>query len=130
MSRENVEIVRAGFAAWNRGDMDSFRELHHPDVILRSPADWPEPGPFIGRDAAMQQYHALRQAWDSDSAETVGDFIDAGDRVVVRYLWHTKGHGPDSRLEASCAVTLRDGKIFLFEVFRDHAEALRAAGLG
>ena len=129
MSQENVEIVRRGFEAWNRGDMHAFRELHHPDVILRSPADWPEPGPFVGLEAAMQQYQQLRQAWDADSAEPISDFIDAGDRVVVRYLWHTKGHGPDSVLEASCVVTMRDGKIFLFEVFRDHAEALETAGL-
>ena len=25
MSQENVEVVRAGFEAWNRGDMDALR---------------------------------------------------------------------------------------------------------
>jgi ketosteroid isomerase-like protein len=129
MSQENVEIVQAGIAAWNQGDMHAFRELHHPDAILKSPEDWPEPGPFVGREAAMQQYEQLRQVWDADSVEAISDFIDAGDRVVVRYLWHTKGHGPDSSLEASFVATIRKGKIFLFEVFWDHAEALEAAGL-
>ena len=36
MSQENVEIVRAVFAAWNAGDMDSVRELYHPDAVMRS----------------------------------------------------------------------------------------------
>ena len=37
MSRENVEIVRARFEAWNAGDMDAFRDLLDPDMILRNP---------------------------------------------------------------------------------------------
>ena len=35
MSQENVEIVQAAFEAWNAGDMDAFRELYDPDVIVR-----------------------------------------------------------------------------------------------
>jgi ketosteroid isomerase-like protein len=35
MSQENVEIVRAVFAAWNAGDMDALRELYDPDVPCR-----------------------------------------------------------------------------------------------
>ena len=54
MSQENVEVVRAGFEAWNAGDMDAFREMHDPDVILRTVEDWPEPGPYVGREAVMR----------------------------------------------------------------------------
>ena len=48
MSQENVEIVRAAFAAWNAGEMDALRELHDPDVIVRALKGWPEPGPLSG----------------------------------------------------------------------------------
>jgi hypothetical protein len=34
MSQENVEVVSAGTAAWNAGDMDAFRELYDPDVQI------------------------------------------------------------------------------------------------
>jgi ketosteroid isomerase-like protein len=33
MSRENVEIVRAAYEAWNAGDMGALRELYDPDAI-------------------------------------------------------------------------------------------------
>jgi ketosteroid isomerase-like protein len=56
MSRENVEVVRAAFDAWNAGDMDAFRQLFHSDAIVRAPTGWPEPGPFVGRDAVMRQF--------------------------------------------------------------------------
>jgi ketosteroid isomerase-like protein len=39
MSQENVEVFRALFEAWNAGDMDAFRELYDPDVIMRPPKD-------------------------------------------------------------------------------------------
>jgi hypothetical protein len=51
MSRENVGVVDAMGEAWNAGDMDAFRELLSPDVIVRAPDGWPEPGPFVGREA-------------------------------------------------------------------------------
>jgi ketosteroid isomerase-like protein len=53
MSEENVEVVRAAFQAWNAGDMDAFRELQDSDVILRPVKNWPEPGPYMGREAVM-----------------------------------------------------------------------------
>jgi ketosteroid isomerase-like protein len=49
MSQENVEVVRAGFEAWNAGDMDAFGELLAPEIIMWNPEGWPEPGPFVGR---------------------------------------------------------------------------------
>jgi ketosteroid isomerase-like protein len=56
MSEENVEVVRAASQAWNAGDTDAFREMHHPDVILRPAKDWPEPGPYLGHEALMGFY--------------------------------------------------------------------------
>ena len=67
MSQENVEVVRATFEAWNAGDMDAFRELHDPDVIMRTAGGWPEPGPFVGREAVMRQFEQLRETWDADA---------------------------------------------------------------
>ena len=40
MSQENVEIVRALFEAWNAGDMEAFRELHDPHVVVRTVEGW------------------------------------------------------------------------------------------
>ena len=97
MSQENVEVVRALFEAWNAGDMDAFRELYHPDAIMRMAEDWPEPGPYFGREAIMREFEQLRQTWDGrDTAEPIGDFIDVGDRVAVRHIWRGAGQGPEA----------------------------------
>ena len=78
----------------------------------------------------MRGFGRMRETWDADGAETITDFIDAGDRVVVRFIWRGTGHGPAFGLEVTAVYTLRRGKFFLVEYFRDHAEALEAVGLG
>jgi ketosteroid isomerase-like protein len=129
MSQENVEIVRAIFDAWNAGDMDSIRELNDPAVIQRPPEGWPEPGPFMGREAVMRQLEQLRETWDTDLLEPLGDFVDAADRVVVRYRWSGTGSGPEWNPEMTGVFTVRKGKIVYQEFFWDHAEALEVLGL-
>jgi ketosteroid isomerase-like protein len=130
MSQENVEVVRAAFAAWNAGDMDAFRELSDPNVIARFPEGWPEPGPYEGREAVMRLFEQNRETWDADALiKPISNFVDAGDRVVVRQLWRGVGRGPELSLEFTVIYTFRNGRVSLLEFFWDHAEALEAVGL-
>jgi uncharacterized protein len=129
MSQENVEIVRRGFEAWNTGDMDAVRELYDPGVIWRPLDGWPEPGPYAGREAVMRQLKQMRETWDADSFELISDFIDVGDRVAVRFIWHGVGQGPESNIEGTGVYTVRKGRILGLEFFWDHAEALETLGL-
>lgn len=56
MPQQNVEVAREAIEAWNAGDMGRLRELYDPDAVMRyAVSDWPEPGPFLGRDAIMRQ---------------------------------------------------------------------------
>jgi ketosteroid isomerase-like protein len=129
MSRENVDVIRAAYDAWNAGDTDALRDFHHPDVIARYGASWPEPGPFVGRDAVVRQIEELRQTWEASEAEVISDFIDAGDRVVAEFVWHGTGHGPAFEFEGAAVYTMRNGKIFEVEYLGTLAEALEAVGL-
>ena len=129
MSQENVEIVRAAFEAWNAGDMDGARELFVTDLIMRLPEGWPEPGPYVGREAAMRFHEQLRDTWDANTLVPISDFIDAGDRVAVRYIWRGAGHGPDLNMEVTLVFTVRKGRVVFQEFFWDHAEGLEAVGL-
>jgi ketosteroid isomerase-like protein len=132
MSEENVEVVCASLDTWNAGDMDAWEDFLAPDVIWRPPLGWPEPGPFIGREATLRQVQRLREDWDADTAERIS-VIDAADRVVVRLVWSIRGgHGPQlprSEMELTCVYTVRKRKIIAFEFFWDQAEALEAVGL-
>ena len=41
MSQKNVEVIKAAVKAWNASDMDAFREVYDPDVVLRAVEAWP-----------------------------------------------------------------------------------------
>ena len=129
MSEENVETLRAYTDTWNSGDMAGVREFYDPDAIMRVAPDWPEPGPFVGRDAVMQQLSEARGAFDEDWAEIVGDPLSAGDRVIVRVNWHGTGRGPQSDMEWTLIFRIRNGRILEVEYFWDYADAVEAAGL-
>ena len=106
MSQENVEIVRRAYDAWNAVDMEAFRDMQAGDaIIVRGLDGWPEPGPFVGRDAIMRAFEQLRATWDSDTLEPVS-VIDLGDRVLVRHIWHGLGHGPGVSMEQTVLFTL------------------------
>jgi len=129
MSQENVETMRTGIDRWNAGDMAAVREALDAEIIMRTPEGWPEPGPYVGREAVLRQLEQNRAAWDTDTFEPITNFIDAADRVVVRMIWHGAGRGPDSDMEFTHVYTLRKGKIVFIEYFWDHAEALETLGL-
>ena len=112
-----------------RGGHGRPRETYDPDIILRTLEGWPEPGPFVGREAVVRWWEQIRETWDADAIEPISDFIDAGDRVAVRLIWHGTGHGPEMNMELTQVCTVRRGKILGIEHFWDHAEALEAVGL-
>jgi ketosteroid isomerase-like protein len=70
----------------------------------------------------------VRAAFDSDSLD-LSDLVAVGDRVIVRTGWHGSGRGPQSDMEWTNVITIRDGRIINVQYFWDHAEALEAAGL-
>ena len=129
MSEENVGIVRANFETWNEGRMDDFRDLFDPDVaVMRFIEEWPGTGPVLGRDAVMAFYEDVRP-WDDTTVEPISEFVDSGDQVAVRVLWRASTQGQEVGMELTIVYAVRNGKIARIEFFRDHAEALGAAGL-
>jgi hypothetical protein len=58
----------------------------------------------------MREFEQLRQTWDADALEPISDFIDAADRVVVRFIWRGVGYGPESNMELTGVYTVRNSR--------------------
>jgi ketosteroid isomerase-like protein len=129
MSQENVEVVERGIDAWNSGNVDALRELYDANVIVRSVEGWPEPGPYVGRDAVIRQWKKQREAFNADAIEVIGDYVAIGDRVAVRVIWRGAGSGPEANIELTALFTVRNGMVFATEFFWNHSDALKAVGL-
>jgi ketosteroid isomerase-like protein len=129
VSQENVEVVKGVFDAWNAGDKDRLRDMYDQNVVMQTVPDWPEPGPYVGREAVMGFFKRLRETWDSDAVEPNRGFIEVADHVLVRHTWRGQGRGPDLNMATTLIFTLRRGKVIYHEYFWDHDEALKAVGL-
>ena len=132
MSQENVEIVRGGYEAFARGDIEGVLEIMD-DGIEWAPALAPLLGvePVRGKDA-------LRSFLIEDIASGFDDFEarpksieDLGDSVLVHihYAGRGRASGVPVALEAFSLVTLRDGKTISYRDYETKEAALKAAGL-
>jgi ketosteroid isomerase-like protein len=131
MSQENVEIVRAQFDAFNRGDFEAANKDAAPDGEL----DWsravgPEHGVFrFDSDQARRFWDELRDPWESVQVEPE-EFIEVGEQVVVPQTGYMRGRdGIEVRARITQVFTIREGKIVRICLYQDKREALEAAGL-
>jgi ketosteroid isomerase-like protein len=126
MSEENVESIRAGFAAHGRGDIDTMVELYDQDAVFETLLL----GTHHGKDAIRRIYEENQANQSGYTIEPV-EMIDAGDKVVT--VVQAGGTGPSSQiaLEDRFAFvhTMSNGLIVREQAFRNKEEALEAAGL-
>ena len=129
MSQENVEIVRAAFDAFNRGDMDAFYKDMAPGFELdMSRADGPWRGVFK-LDQLRRFLVDFAESWESIRVEP-HEFIEAGDLVVMPWTLHGKGReGIEVTASPTWVWTIRDGAVQGLVMYQERDDALEAVGL-
>jgi uncharacterized protein len=132
MSQENVEIVRNGFGAFNRGDLNAWFELMTDDVDYRAAEGaLDDHGPIKGKDAMRAFVQDWLEMFDDFRAELV-ELIEAGEDkviVVVRISGRAKLSGVETDLTYAELWRLRDGKVAWGRQYWTRDEALEAVGL-
>ena len=128
MSEENVEKVRAGFAAHNRGDLDALTQVYDPDVVFETLLL----GTHHGNEAIRLIYEENQKTLSGYTVDPV-ELIDSGDQVVA--VAQVNGVGPVSQIamedrdQFAFLFTIRNRRVVREQAFRSREEALEAAGL-
>ena len=126
MSEENVEKVRAVFAAHNRGDLDAWMDLYDREAVLETLLL----GTHHGTEA-MRSLYEENQANQSGYTVTPVELIDAGDKVIT--VAQVGGAGSASQIALNDQIafihTFKNGLVVREQTFRHRDEALEAAGL-
>jgi ketosteroid isomerase-like protein len=131
MSEENVEIVRRGFEAINRGDIEGAVSYADPDSELHSAiVGSAEGNVYRGHDGLRQWFAEVMESFEELRTELT-EFRDLGDRVVAFGHIHARGRESGLELDAvtGWVVTVRNGKVLRAEGYLSYVEALEAAGL-
>jgi mannose-6-phosphate isomerase-like protein (cupin superfamily)/ketosteroid isomerase-like protein len=132
-SRGNVEVVKNGWAAWIRGDLDAVLEVFDPAVEWDTTQldGWPEDDVYYGHEGVRRFLEEWLGIWERFESG-VEEYLEAdGDRVLV-ICWQ-RGFGPRShvpvQMDWAQICTLKNGLICRLEAYSDRHEAFTAAGL-
>jgi ketosteroid isomerase-like protein len=125
VSDGNLEIVRRGFEAFSRGDLDAVAAFLDPEVRWHG-GDPSAEGACVNRDQALRFMRRRRDPAVNPLPEIV-ELIEAGDRVVI-VLRTPAEAGSAPRLHAN-VTTLRDGRAVEMVHYDDPAAALEAVGV-
>ena len=132
MSEENVNIMRQGYDAFNRGDIDAVMDIMDPEIEWQEPdvEGLPDRGTHHGSQAvANDVFGSVAEHWDEFQV-VAEEFLDAGDRVIVLGYFRARGKATGRTVEAPYAHvwTLRDSKAVHFRNYMDTATFLQSLG--
>src|SRR6476620_2519394 len=130
MSQENVDVVKAAFEAYNRGDLDAWLADADPDIEWHVLPQATDPGPHRGRQVVLERAKLWRQTLGGLRAEVL-EYIDVGEYVIapVRMRGQRPGSDAEVVLDEVYVSKLRNGKVVELREYRTRAEALAAAEL-
>jgi ketosteroid isomerase-like protein len=126
MSRENIERIRAGFDAHNRGDVDALVELYDPEAVFETLLL----GTHHGNESIRLIYEENQKTMSGYDVVPV-ELIDAGDKVLA--VAQAVGSGSSSEIAVNepfaFVFTFKGERVVREQAFRNKEEALESAGL-
>jgi uncharacterized protein len=121
----NVETLRRGYAALNRGDLSAVLELLDPDIEWHEPAHSPDAGTHRGRDSFERFLRGWIESFDGFRVEPER-VVERGEDIVA--VVHQTGTGRASGLEVEARLahvwTVADGRAVRWEAVPDIDAAL------
>jgi ketosteroid isomerase-like protein len=128
VAEANVDALKRGYAAINRGDLSVLRELLHPDI------EWHEPGPSLdaGTHRGRESFERFLRGW----LESFDEFQVEPEQVVERdgrliAVVRQTGKGRSSGLQVDARLahiwTVEAGRAVRWEAVANPEDALGEA---
>ena len=128
MSERNVEIVRAVFDAYNRGDLDATFEHIAPDCEFDQTRALGTDRGVYDRSQARRLMEEFASIWESLRFDA-DELIDAGEHVVMPFTNSLRGRdGIEVQARGTYAFSFREGSIVRVCLYQERQEALEAVG--
>jgi ketosteroid isomerase-like protein len=129
MHEEDVELVRRGFAAYNRRDLDGTLENWAPDAVLHwSNSRGFDAGVFRGYREVRAFWQRMLDAFDEVRIEIDDPVeVEAG-LVLVENVKYLRGRdGIEVPARSAFLIGIRDGETTSLTLYQTKEEALEAA---
>jgi len=110
-AQQNVERIRAGYDAFNRGDLAALTDLFAEDAVWHSPGRGPMASEYRGRDATFGCFGRLAQGTDGTFHANLRDLMGDGDTVVGVQSNTATSAGKPLDVNVCVVFRMRDGRI-------------------
>jgi len=109
--KENADVVRNGYDAFGKGDLETLRELISADVVWKVPGKNLVSGEKKGIEATLAYFTQLFELSDGTVKAEPLDVAVGADHVIVTQVTTGERNGKSLRLDAVLVFSFRDGKI-------------------
>jgi ketosteroid isomerase-like protein len=126
VSEENERLIREGYDAANRGDVEWLRAHADPNLELKSRFSGLSGNTYRGETAFEQWYADISETWESveQSVERLVQLDPERTAVEVRFTARGRGSGVEIDQKMAVIFTIRDRKTVRMEAFDSLEEAL------
>ena len=108
---DNEEIVRQGYKAFGEGDMDTLRELFHPDIVWHAPGRSQLAGDHQGVDAVLGYFGRTMELTGGNFGVEVHDVVANDEHGVGLNSVHAEREGRTLEDNNTLVFHIRDGKV-------------------
>lgn len=131
MSRSNIEIVQAIFAAAAAEDWDTIKSLVHDDIQVFEADSLPYAGVFRGPEEFIALIQQVAHTWD-DTHHEIHHVVASGDHVInlATMAGRAKTTGRTFSVPMAEVWRFRDGKVSEVHPFYFDTKALHDAHFG
>jgi uncharacterized protein len=120
MAHPHEEIVRTGYDAFSRGDMDTLRGICAHDIVWHAPGRNPLAGDHRGVDTVLGYFGRTMELTDGTFRVELHDVVANDDHAVGLHVATGQRAGKTLEDHQVLVFHLRDGKVTeVWQLFED-----------
>jgi ketosteroid isomerase-like protein len=123
------ELIRAGHAAWERGDVETVLGMYDPEIEVYAPPEIGNPGTYRGVEGFLEWSGDWFEVWETFEQELVSVEPVGSRHVLARVNQTGIGKGSGIRIErgATYVYEIRDDLLVYMSLFFDDEHAVAHA---
>jgi ketosteroid isomerase-like protein len=111
MAHPNEELVRRGFEAFSKGDVDTLRDLFDPDAVRHAPGRSPLSGDHRGVDDILDFFARTMELTGGTFRVELHDVVANDEHTVALYVARGEREGRTLEDRSVLVSHVRNGKL-------------------
>ena len=111
MGHPNEDLIRRGYDAFSRGDMDTLRELFHPNIVWHAPGRSQLAGDHQGVDTVLGYFGRTMELTGGTFRVEVHDVVANDEHGVGLNSIHAEREGRTLEDNTTLVFHIRDGMV-------------------